>query len=243
MNIFTEKKAFENSKIKELFCNITNDINIEYEKGDFHLNIEDTNNQIEIKENTFIKFKMITSIIFLDLMESFLNTKRFSEDYKNIVKKFNYGIIFLDFEKMENMNIIRKFLFNSEMKAKKFISLPCLKPFNLDKNIDNLNVLKDELNIIGQFKNYNLNKFPSYTSEMIKFFNNFEIYQMFDESINIEEYHSIEVKSFSYICENILDKINSKITKEFARISYFQDLNIVNLHWKLFFDELLLNLI
>jgi hypothetical protein len=218
--IYTQKKIFHSTHILQTLFEDLVDNNLLVEEDDKMLNIYDKNYKYIINGKDKI-VTLIFSLIFIDKIDNIAN---FIHDHQNSLNKFTYGIIMINFTKLDIINKLFILLDYSLPEYKEFILIN-----HHCKGQDQTELFKKRYNIKNTHFFYKKKDDNTYMHNMIEYYNNCEFLKIFESDCHIQTFMRGEyVQVNHYFSQLNLDIVNLIFKKELYASS---NKNITQMRW------------
>lgn len=243
--LFTHKSMFASTKIlQNLFFpqNYCDFSNVKIDEGENFIKFSDINNY---DQNLNSNFSIFINVFFIDQIEDmavFIN-----ENFESL-NKFSYGLIYMDYR---DMNILKKLTLlldyaTRDIPNKDILLINYYKlSFNtLDRDDikNNISLLKEMYpNCLRFLPSDNmlfpLSEYSSFFNYLLEFFNNQEIFSIFEREIEIQKFENFKsISVYDYVKKL---KISEMILKyEYSKknfVSYYD--KVTELNWIRFFTH------
>lgn len=201
-NIYTTRVLFYNTNIYQNMFQGLDINNIEIEEGGHFLSISDKNNTIRIGGSE-VTFSLFINVLFLDVLD---DLPTFVLEHGHSINKFTYGIVLLDYGDKELLNKLLLVLDYSAATWRKEIILVYYYKLRdsatISEDFESMKLIQDLYKIKSQiYYLYSITDYSTYYRDIVDYYNNLEVYQIFQDQIRVQEFKPFKVVSIASMYE------------------------------------------
>jgi hypothetical protein len=243
--IFTQKSIFTSTKILQnlFFPQIYLDLsNVQVEEGPYFINFSDINN---FDENLKSKFSIFINVIFMDQIEDM--PQYINENFESL-NKFSYGLVYMDYR---DINLLKKLtlLLDYATRDASYKDILLVNYYKLSFNtLDREDMQNNILLLEEKYQNklrclpsdsmfFPLREYSSFFNDLLEFFNNQEIFYIFDREIEIQKFENFKTISvYDYVKK--LKFSDMILDYEFSKINFVSNYDhVTEINWIRFFTH------
>jgi hypothetical protein len=232
--IYTQKMNFY---MTGLFQNLFrhNYANLKIDETDFGLDITDKDYCFKLDNDEVKSVTIVISVLFVDRIN---NIEQFIYTHQDSLNKFTYGLIYFDLSGRTPEITVNNLLLLLDY-SNMYKTLIYVDDFSC-KLVDNFKAenLKHLANKYGvQRKSYqfcNKNNFSRYFSDIIEFYNNKQIFELFDNEFEIQSYKNFTNMTLNSYYRELSLKLDSFL---FNKELYISTSSITHYQWVRWFTN------